>query len=178
MNNFIPHLSTHVFTYSCSKLVEGATGFLLTVKPLIILRLDCWSIRCSWSIACRRCSNYIFILDLTPGSTKLCKYYCNTRRETFKFWDLMRLILEIWRYPELGYALKSLTINSRRISVSEVNNIAFPLSYNLRNSVNTLRPRQSGRRFADATFKRIFLVENVIISMNLISLNCVPKVSD
>ena len=22
----------------------------------------------------------------------------NTRRETFKFWDLMRLILEIWRY--------------------------------------------------------------------------------
>ena len=24
-----------------------------------------WSLRCSWSIACRRCSNYIFILDLT-----------------------------------------------------------------------------------------------------------------
>ena len=23
------------------------------------------SLRCSWSIACRRCSNYIFILDLT-----------------------------------------------------------------------------------------------------------------
>ena len=50
----------------------------------------------------------------------------------------------------------------------------FPLSYNLRNSVNTLRPRQSGRRFADATFKRIFLNENVIISIK-ISPNCVPK---
>ena len=22
---------------------------------------------CSWGTACRRCSNYIFILDLTPG---------------------------------------------------------------------------------------------------------------
>ena len=27
----------------------------------------CWSFRCSWSSADRRCSNYIFILDLTPG---------------------------------------------------------------------------------------------------------------
>ena len=26
-----------------------------------------WSLRCSWSIACRGCSNYIFILDFTPG---------------------------------------------------------------------------------------------------------------
>ena len=24
-------------------------------------QLNCWSLRCSWSIACRRCSNYIFI---------------------------------------------------------------------------------------------------------------------
>ena len=28
---------------------------------------NCWSLRWSWSIPCRRCSNYIFILDLTPG---------------------------------------------------------------------------------------------------------------
>ena len=25
---------------------------------------NCWSLTCSWSIACRRCSNYIFILNL------------------------------------------------------------------------------------------------------------------
>ena len=31
-------------------------------------------------------------------------------------------------------------------------------------SINTLRPRQNGRRFADDTFKYIFLDENVIIS--------------
>ena len=40
--------------------------------------------------------------------------------------------------------------------------------------VNTLRPRQNGRRFADDTFKRIFLNENVRISIK-ISLKFVPK---
>ena len=40
--------------------------------------------------------------------------------------------------------------------------------------VNTLRPRQNGRHFADDTFKRIFLNENVIISIQ-ISLKFVPK---
>ena len=30
-------------------------------------KVNCWSLRCSWSIACRRCSNYIFILHLTLG---------------------------------------------------------------------------------------------------------------
>ena len=40
--------------------------------------------------------------------------------------------------------------------------------------VNTLRPRQNGRRFADDTFKRIFLDENIRISIK-ISLKFVPK---
>ena len=40
--------------------------------------------------------------------------------------------------------------------------------------VNTLRPRQNGRRFADDTFKHIFLNENVRISIK-ISLKFVPK---
>ena len=39
---------------------------------------------------------------------------------------------------------------------------------------NTLRPRQDGLCFADDTFKRIFLNENVRISIE-ISLNFVPK---
>ena len=39
---------------------------------------------------------------------------------------------------------------------------------------NTLRPRQNGRHFADDTFKRIFMNENVRISIN-ISLKFVPK---
>ena len=40
--------------------------------------------------------------------------------------------------------------------------------------INTLRPRQNGCRIADDTFKRIFLNENVRISIK-ISLKFVPK---
>ena len=40
--------------------------------------------------------------------------------------------------------------------------------------LNTLRPRQNGRRFAEDTFKRIFLNENVLISYK-ISLKFIPK---
>ena len=42
-----------------------------------------------------RCSNYIFILDLTPGFNALGKGNCKTRRETFKFWDYVCLELDI-----------------------------------------------------------------------------------
>ena len=41
--------------------------------------------------------------------------------------------------------------------------------------INTLRPRQNGRHFADDTFKPIFLNENIRISIK-ISLKFVPKV--
>ena len=40
--------------------------------------------------------------------------------------------------------------------------------------LNTLRPRQNGRHFADDTFKHIFLNQNVRNLIN-ISLKCVPK---
>ena len=49
--------------------------------------------RRSWSIACRRCSNYIFIINLTPGFNGLGKDNCKTRWETLKFWNLVCLIL-------------------------------------------------------------------------------------
>ena len=39
---------------------------------------------------------------------------------------------------------------------------------------NTLTPRQNGRHFADDTFKRIFMNENVRISINIL-LKFVPK---
>ena len=34
----------------------------------------------------------------TPGFYVLSKDNCKTRWETVKFWDLVQLILEIWRY--------------------------------------------------------------------------------
>ena len=44
----------------------------------------------------------------------------------------------------------------------------------LSDSLTTLRQRQHGRHFADDIFKRIFLNENVLISIN-ISLKFIPK---
>ena len=58
----------------------------------------CWSPKCSWCITCRRCSNYIFILDLTLGFNGLGKNNCKTRRETCQFLDLMLLTLKVLRY--------------------------------------------------------------------------------
>ena len=37
------------------------------------------------SIACRRCFNYIFILDLSPGFNRLDKYNCKKSREASMF---------------------------------------------------------------------------------------------
>ena len=59
---------------------------------------NCRSLRCSWIIACRRCSNYIFILDLTSGFKGFGKDSRKTIWESFKCWDLVCLILETWRY--------------------------------------------------------------------------------
>ena len=53
-------------------------------------------------MAFRRCSNYIFILDLTPFFNKLDKDKCKARRETLKFWDLVQLLLEIWWYFQVA----------------------------------------------------------------------------
>ena len=71
-------------------------------------QLNCWTLRCSWSIACRHCSNYIFILNLIRGFNRLVKDDCKTRRETFKFWNLVRLQLEIWWYIEVHLQFEKL----------------------------------------------------------------------
>ena len=54
--------------------------------------------------------------------------------------------------------------------------IDVPLETRLCAPINTLRPRQNGRRIADDTFKCIFLNKNVRISIK-ISLKFVPMVS-
>ena len=51
----------------------------------------------SWSIVCRHCPNYIFILNWTPGFNGLGTDNCETTQETFNFWDCVSLILEVWR---------------------------------------------------------------------------------
>ena len=56
-------------------------------------------------------------------------------------------------------------------SICHINSKVFQMTGNL---INTLRPQQNDRRLADDTFKRIFLNENVTISIK-ISLKFVPK---
>ena len=50
----------------------------------------------------------------------------------------------------------------------------WPFLIWMKMQLNTLRPRQNGRHFADDTFKHIFMNENVRFSIN-ISLKFVPK---
>ena len=88
-------------TYSSSSsLVITSRRFSTShlVAPKSVRLVYCWSLRCSWSIACQRCCNYIFILHLTLGFNILHKDNCKPRWETFKFSDLVQLVLEILRY--------------------------------------------------------------------------------
>ena len=39
----------------------------LQYKTHVSRQWNCWPLRCSWIMACRRCCNYIFILDLTSA---------------------------------------------------------------------------------------------------------------
>ena len=48
----------------------------------------------------RRCSNYIFILDLTHGFNGLGKGNCKMKWEIFSFWDLVCLVIEVWQYSQ------------------------------------------------------------------------------
>ena len=87
-----------------SKMLLFQVAFLIHVpsslwyKTYLCRQLNCCSIRCSWSIACRCYSNYIFILRLTPGFNMLHENNCKPIWEAFEFLDLVQLILEILRY--------------------------------------------------------------------------------
>ena len=59
----------------------------LQYKTHLRRQWNCRSLRWSWSIACRRCSDYIFMIDLKPGFDWLGKDNGNMRRESFQFWD-------------------------------------------------------------------------------------------
>ena len=83
-------------TWLCERQL-GLPSKLYYKTPWYAIKLLITLIKCSWSIACRRCSNYIFILDLKTGFNGLGKDNCKTRRESFKFCDLVCLILEILR---------------------------------------------------------------------------------
>ena len=57
----------------------------LSYKTHLCRQETCWSFRCSWSIACQRCSKYVFILHWSPGVNGLGKGNCKTRDKYLSF---------------------------------------------------------------------------------------------
>ena len=80
----------------------------------------------SKSVARRRCSKYIFILDLTPGFNKLGKDNCKTRH--IYIFGFGALILEVWRYVYIYiyiHAIESFIRSFYIIFWSELNILVF-----------------------------------------------------
>ena len=98
---FFVYIFAHPIIWWCEIKTETMHPVLLSVwfdyaqtsniSCTLVGNKNCWSLRCSWSIASRHCSNYIFILDLTPGFNGLGKDNYNKRWNIFKFWDLASL---------------------------------------------------------------------------------------
>ena len=76
-----------------------------------------------------------------------------------------------WIFSQLCVLMAWLVLKHQGISN---NSTEYTPIYSQLFGVNSLRPRQNGCHFADNTFKRIFLKENVRISIK-ISLKFVPK---
>ena len=87
----------YLYNHRNGKHCTAVTAARLHVRKTTSILNTGWSLSCSWNIARRRCSNYIFVIDLTHGFNGLGKDKFKTRRETFNVRDLMLLILEVWR---------------------------------------------------------------------------------
>ena len=72
--------------------------------------------------------------------------------------------------PQCGHAERDMEYNNSGFGSEDI----WDFIEAVHGIINTLRPRQNGCRFADDTFKCIFLNENVRISIK-ISLKFVPK---
>ena len=120
----------------------------LLYKTHLSRQVNCLSLRCSWSIACRRCSNYIFILDSTPGFIGLGRDNFKTRWESFKFWDLVPLVLEILQYNLLCVRcvlysrVWSASIGVTRTGAVRKRRPVWTASYTCSNSSQNIRNRR------------------------------------
>ena len=55
------------------------------------------------------------ILDLTPGFNGLGRDNCKTRRETFKCWNLVCLILKVWLWNAFYWPMRSYGVRRDKI---------------------------------------------------------------
>ena len=106
---------------------------------------------------CPRCSNYIFILHLTPGFNRLGKDVWKTRQETIKFWDyvsyirgltvmyasLMKIIGELlhsWSFSQwvIHYSLFPMCLTAKLfVAISLLFSVSMPttMEYSVANDV-------------------------------------------
>ena len=89
------------------------------------------------------------------------------------YFTLFICVFTLGRVKHVQYGFQHRTMISKA-SYSVVRNLIFLTLPSMRYNFNSLRLRQNGRRFADDTYKRIFLNENVRIAIK-ISLKFVPK---
>ena len=120
---------------------------------------NCWSLKRSWSITCRCCSNYIFILYLTPAFNRLHKDNCKTRWETFKFQALVLLILEAWQYKCSEFRQKWMSSSCEFHATDSM----YMCIYS-----NSFRHKQNGWHDADGAFRCILCYEKNFIMIKIV----------
>ena len=143
------------------------------------MQLNCWSLRCSWSIACRRCSNYIFILDLTPGFNGLGKGNCKTREtktiQVLVFGAAYGRDFTVYEYQNIHirFYITSFEVwPPRRISCDSLHIFIYTLLYFEAICVNSSPPGQNGYHFVDDIFRCIFVNENFCILIEIFTEVC------
>ena len=109
------------------------------------------------------------------------KWHCQNKLAELYTYDIVQYMhmpllycVLMWvKYRSYWISVVPSTIILKVVSLERIQSVDCPLPMKWF-LVNTLKPRQNGRRFADGTFKRIFLNENIRISIK-ISLKFVPK---
>ena len=91
---------------------------------------------------------------------------------TLANYNVLRAMISRWNEISLGMCCNHQT--GYHNLMTELNVTGKVLKPSETGYLNTLRPRQNGRHFADDIFKRIFVNENIIIPIR-ISLKFVPK---
>ena len=164
------------YVFFCCVVIQSAKLWIslpssLEYKTHLIWQLNCRSLTCCWSIACRRCSNYIFILDLIHGFNRLGKDNCKAGRESIKFWDLVRLILDTLRYLKIVDEI-DLYIFHHNSSMSHIGypridqwvkkSLNMTCMYKLDISLNSNIPFDHDRSSLMTTLVRLQWVENIL----------------
>ena len=96
-NSYNPFIYIYIYIYLYAKHHSHHITGSITIHQYVYIIVEdiTWELRCSWSIACGRCSNYISILGLTPGSMDRAKTTVrhDEKHLTFGIWCVL-----YWRF--------------------------------------------------------------------------------